>query len=49
MVDINALDLARNPQARHHELPDLELVEQILNMPDTVSYTHLTLPTKRIV
>ena len=37
MVDINVLDLARNPQARHHELPDLELVEQILNMPDNAA------------
>jgi hypothetical protein len=37
MVDINALDLARNPQARHHELPDLELVEQLLNMPENAA------------
>ena len=37
MVDINALDLASNPQAGHHQLPDLALVQQILNMPENAA------------
>ena len=35
--------------SRLDDYPGLELVDKVIGKADAVSYTHLTLPTKRIV
>ena len=39
----------RNPMQKEFNIKEIKLIENKLIGPKSVSYTHLTLPTKRIV